>query len=503
MYLSYNHMLEELKKLLKHTGVYGAGNVLAKAVGFFMIPFYTHYLAPADYGTLELLDLSLTLIGLVLTTWMHASIVRYYNDCDDPQARNQAVSTMLIFSVVMGITFGSCGIYFSRSLSNLILKTPDLHLYISLLSLSLLVSSVNVVCLSYLRARQRSTLVVTTGLVTMVLSLSLNIYFIAVRHSGVVGVLYSSLISNTLVTGVLAASTIRAVRLSFSRKQLARMVAFGLPLVTTSAAAFAVNFSDRFFLRHFSTIATVGIYALGYKFGFMISLLVVQPFDMIWQARIYEIARQNNGVAIFPRVFEYYCFVLVMAALGMSIVIKEVVAVVATPTFHDAYKVVPIVALAYIFQGMNRFFLAGSYIAKKTMHLGAVGVVSGAANLGLNLLLIPRYGMLGAAWATVVSFVFMAALAYFVSQRAYRLPYVFSRVATLMALAVLLYIGTTFIELPSLMLQIAAKLLLFVAFPVGLYLAGFFEEREVMQGRALAHELLDRYRPVAVVEPGS
>ncbi len=479
-------MLEELKKLLKHTTIYGAGNVLSKVVGFFMIPFYTHYLTPADYGTLELLDLSLTLTALVLTMWLNASIVRHYNDFDDPEDRNQAVSTILIFASLIGVVVGGCGIRFSRPLSALILNTPDLHSYVSLEALSFLVSSVNVVCLSYLRARQRSTLVVGAGLVSLVLSLSLNIYFIAIRHSGVVGVLCSSLISGTLVTIVLAVYTIRQVKLSFSCGKLRGIVTFGAPLIITSVAAFTVNFSDRFFLRHFATISTVGIYALGYKFGFMLSLLVVQPFDMIWQARIYEIAKQDRSSEIFARLFEYYCFVLVAAALGLSIVIKELVSVISAPDFHNAYKVVPIVALAYVFQGMNRFLLAGAYTSKKTMRLGGVGLINAAANMGLNFLLIPRYGMLGAAWATALSFFLMAALACVVSQTVYRIPYVFSRVVTLLGLATLLYVVSLLIALPSLLLQVSLKLALFAVFPFVLYQFGFFAEHEVAKGRAFS-----------------
>ncbi len=494
-------MLEELQKLLKHTGVYGAGSVLSKVVGFFMIPFYTHYLGPTDYGTLELLDLSLTLIALVLTTWMQTSIVRFYHDCDDPKDRNQAVSTMLIFALFIGTGVGACGIHFSRFLSNLILKTPDLHFYVSLVSLSLLVSSVNVVCLGYLRARERSTVVVGSGLVTMVIALSLNIYFIAVRHSGAVGVLYSTLISNALVTVVLAIGTIRQVRLSFSYDKLARMAIFGMPLVATAAAGFAVNFSDRFFLRHFATISTVGVYALGYKFGFMISLLVVQPFDMIWQARIYEIAKQNNGAAIFSRVFEYYCFALVAAALGLSMVAKEIVSVASAPSFHAAYTIVPVVALAYIFQGMNRFFLSGTYIAKKTMYLGAVGLGSAAANIGLNFLLIPRYGMLGEGWATAFSFCFMAGLALYVSQRMYRIPYVFSRVTILLGLAILMYFVSSTVKASSHALELSINLVLLAAFPIALYLVGFFHQQEVATGRIVVREILGRYRLLSTAEP--
>ena len=494
-------MLEELRHLLRHASIYGAGNVLGKLVGFFMIPFYTHYLTPADYGTLELLDLSLTLTTLVLTMWLNASVVRQYNDSEKPKERNQAVSTVLIIAFSFGIVVASCGVRFSRPLSSLILNTPDLHLFVSLEAWSFLVSSINVVCLSYFRAKQRSTLVVATGLINLVLSLFLNIYFIAIRHTGVVGVLYSGLISSALVTIPLAAQTIGNVKLAFSYRNLRAALAFGAPLIITSAAAFTVNFSDRFFLRHFATIAAVGVYALGYKFGFMLSLLVVQPFDMIWQARIYDIAKQDESGKMFSRLFEYYCLVLVTAGLALSIGVQELLFLISPSDFHAAYKVVPIVALAYIFQGTGRFFLAGSYIAKKTVRLGTVGLASAAGNIGLNLLLIPRYGMLGAAWATALSFFLMSSLFLAVSQSVYRIPYVFKRLVILISLAILTYLASSLVEVQSLALQLSLKIAMFLAFPVVLYLSGFFFKEEIETSRTLAQAALIRYRLVTAAEP--
>lgn len=493
-------MVEELRKLLKHATIYGAGNVLGKLVGFFMIPFYTHYLTPADYGTLELLDLSLTLATLVLTMWLNASVVRQYNDFGEAADRNQAVSTVLIFAFCIGIVVTACGVRFSHPLAALILSRPDLHSYVSLEAWSFLLSTVNVVCLSYLRARQRSTLVVSTGLVSLFVSLLLNIYFIAIRHVDVVGVLYSSLISSTLVTVPLAIHTIRKVKLHFSYRKLKGIVAFGAPLIVTSATAFTVNFSDRFFLRHFTTLSTVGIYALGYKFGFMLSLLVVQPFDMIWQARIYDIARRDPSGEMFSRLFEYYCFGLVTAALALSIGIKELLSLVSTADFHAAYKVVPIVALAYVFQGTNRFFLAGTYIAKRTMYLGPAGLLSAGANIGLNMVLIPRYGMLGAAWATALSFLFMSVLSLVVSQRVYPIPYVFTRVIMLIAVAVLTYLASVLFALNSFGLQLLVKGALFLVFPIALYFGGFFSKGEIERGKTLTQAFVNRYRLISPAE---
>ena len=486
-------MLDELKRLFKHTTIYGFGNMLGKMVGFFMIPFYTHYLSTADYGTLELLDLTVTLIGLVLTMWMNAAILRHYYDYEEGRERNQVISTILLTAGATGILVATLGIRCSRTLSALILKTPDLHAYVSLIALSFLVNCLNIVSTSYLRAMQRSTLVVAADLTNLVLTLSLNIYFIAILKIGVVGVLYSSLVSGTVIALLLTINTVREVSLAFSFPKLKAMLAFGSPLILTSIAAFTVNFSDRFFLRHYSTVSTVGIYALGYKFGFMLSFLVVQPFDMIWQARMYEIAKQEHANDTFARLFGYYALVLTTVALGLSLIVREVISVIATPDYFTAYKVVPIVALAYIFQGLNRYFLSGAYIAKRTLHLGLIGGLTAVLNFGLNYLLISRYGMLGAAWATTFSFMAMAGFAYWVSQRAHPIPYSLSRFVIPLILAAAFYLVSTLVPMTHLVAALAMKIGLFLLFPMALYLSGFFERREIDKAKELAHTLLSRY----------
>jgi O-antigen/teichoic acid export membrane protein len=153
-----------------------------------------------------------------------------------------------------------------------------------------------------------------------------------------------------------------------------------------------------------------------------------------------------------------------------------------------------VIALAYVFQGANRFFLAGTYIAKKTSHLGIVGVISAGANVALNLLLIPRFGMMGAAWATAFSFMAMSLLSLAVSQRVYRIPYVFARLIGIIGMAAVIYIASTFVVLPSVTLQVVSKCLLFTMFPIVLYMIGFFSDKEVQQSKTLTQALLSRYR---------
>ncbi len=486
-------MLDELRKLFKHTSVYGAGNMLGKLVGFFMIPIYTRYLGPGDYGILELLDLSLMLTGVLMTMWMNASIVRYYYDYKDTKDKNEVVSTSLYLSIFIGIFVAALGMAWARQLSMLVLKTPSYYFLIYLVAVSFFLSSVKTVCWSYLRARQRSTLIVSLDMAMLVLLLGFNIYFIAIVKIGLIGILYSNLIASLLVTSLMTVLTLREVNLGFSAHKLRQLVTFGSPLVLTSIAAFTVNFSDRFFLQRFGSVSDVGIYALGYKFGFMLSFLLVQPFQLIWSAQMYEIDRKEHAGEIFARVFRYYGLLLIGVGLAISMLIKEVVSVIAAPSFHSAYKIVPLVTLAYIFQGMSQFFLAGLYIKKKTTYIGAIGFVSAGVNLLLNFFLIRAFLGMGGAYATALSFFFVLALTFWAAQRVHPLPAHPIRLLVPLSVAAIIYLSSTLIADLPLVFAVCVKLLLWMALPVALYLWGFFEPREIEKAKEALNLVLVRY----------
>lgn len=472
-------MLEEIKKLLKHTSVYGLGNILNKAVGFLLIPFYTHYLTTADYGTLELLDLSVALVGLLLNMWMNASLVRHYYEYEDSKNRNQIVGTALISTSVVAAVVSAAGVLWARGISTLILKSPAFYNFVWVISFNLFFTCLNSVSFSYLRACQRSTFIVIMNSVSLAVTLSLNIYFLAVLKTGVLGILYSGLIGNVLVTVVLTFLTVKDVGIHFDLQKLKALASFGLPLILTSFSAFELNFADRFFLQHYSNVSTVGVYALGYKFGFMLSFLIIQPFIMIWGARMYEVAKKSDAGDTLSRIFAYFSLILTVAALALSLVIKEVVSVIAAPQFHDAYKIVPIVALAYLFYGVGYFFQTGMYVKKKTSYLGLIGVICACANIGLNFILIPRYAAMGAAWATALSFLLMGTLAYAFSQRVFPIPYSLYRTALSVMVAAGIYVLSTLVEFSPVILAVGLKLLLLISFGVLIFLLGFFDNFEI------------------------
>ena len=432
-------ILQEIRTAVRHMAVYGVCGILVKAVGFFMLPFYTHYLSPADYGTLEILDLSMSVFGLVLNMGLVPAFLRCYAAVDGEDAKRLVVSTGCVFALVTGILTFLAGVGFVRPVSVLLFGPATPAAYVLLSFSALILSYMANLPRTYLRALEASGTYTAVDTLYVVLLLGLNIYFIAVLRVGLVGMLWSSFIAGVIQFVGLAGWAFGKVGFRFCAAHLKKMIDFGAPLILSNLALFVLNFSDRFFLQHLRSLDAVGIYAVGYKFGYMLNYLVVQPFFVMWQSRMYAIHAQPEHRAIFRQFFSMFSLGMIYVGLAMSLFSSEVVSVMVEPKFSASQNVIPIVVLAYIFYGLSYYAQVGMFLTAKTRSLGAIGVVTAALNMALNYVLISYWGMMGAAWATVLSFAFLTAASHLSSQRVFRLPLGFGRVTAGMMLAIAMY----------------------------------------------------------------
>lgn len=433
---------KEIGTAVRHTAMYGLGSIVVKALGFLMLPFYTHYLTPRDYGVLEILDLSMSLFGMILHMGIAPALLRAYAAAPSAEERRKTVSTAFLFVAGTGLATFVAGLFVIRPLSTLLLGPAVSSNYLMLSFTSFVFSYLGTMPRAYLRAREASgtfTLLETGGLFVILL---LNIYFIAVLKLGAMGILWSSVIVYGVQAVGLSVWVLREAGIGFCGEKLRRMAAFGLPLIFSNMALFALNFSDRFFLQRLQSLDAVGVYAVGYKLAFMINYMLVQPFYAMWQARMYNIHAQPEHPKIFAQIFVLYSLVLTYAALGIAVFSPEVVAVMADPRFAGGRDVVPIVALAYVFYGVGSYLQLGMFLAERTRAVGMVGAAAAVLNLVLNYVLILHFGMIGAAWATLAGFVAIAVGSYWFSQRALPLDLGVPRVAMAVGAAIVLYAFT-------------------------------------------------------------
>jgi O-antigen/teichoic acid export membrane protein len=433
-------VLKEIRTAVRHMAVYGLGGILVKLAGFLMLPFYTRYLSPADYGVLEILDLSMSVFGIVLSMGMIPAFLRCYATATGEAEKRRVVSTGCTFGVATGVLAFVTGVALVRPL-NLLLFGPTVPARYLLLSfIALILTYMANLPRTYLRALEASGTYTVVDTAYVLLLLVLNVLFIVVLKIGLAGMLWSSVIAGALQFVLLSTWAFWKAGVRFHWPYLRRMLDFGLPLIFANVALFVLNFSDRFFLQHLRSLDVVGVYAVGYKFGYMLNFLLVQPFFVMWQSRMYVIHAQPEHPRIFRQIFSLYSLGMVFVWLAMSLFSSEVIGVIVQPKFAASQEVIPVVALAYIFYGLSYYAQLGMFLTDNTRRIGFIGILSAAVNLALNFVLISLYGMMGAAWATVWSFAFMAGVSYVFSQRSLRMPLGIGRAILGISLAIGLYL---------------------------------------------------------------
>jgi O-antigen/teichoic acid export membrane protein len=289
---------------------------------------------------------------------------------------------------------------------------------------------------------------------------------------GVAGMLWSSVIAGSLQFLLLCGWAFHQVPIRFDWLHLKRMLDFGIPLIASNLSLFVLNFSDRFFLQHLRSLDVVGVYAVGYKFGYMMNYLVVQPFFVMWQSRMYAIHARPEHPAIFRQFFSMYSLGMIYTGLAMSLFSPEVVAIMVRPKFAASQDIIPLVALAYIFYGLAYYAQLGILLSEKPGSLGLIGTISAVLNLVLNYFLISHFGMTGAAWATVLSFAFMMAANSVISQRMFHLRLGFGRMAGGLVLAIAIYILCRWCFPEPGFAAMTVKLCALAVFPVVIWKSG-------------------------------
>jgi O-antigen/teichoic acid export membrane protein len=473
-------MLALLKNLGKHSVVYGVGDLLSKSIGFLLIPLYTHYLSPEQYGTLDLLDLTSYIIGLFLAMGLAEAISRFYYDEDSDQVISAALGTILL-ACFIALLFLIPG---ANRISVIVFGESSFARLFKIVFLTMSANLLADLPMTVFRIRERSLLVTGVNLVRLSLSLSLNILFLVRFGMGVEGVLYSGLITATLSGIVMNILLLRTIRLRWDRAIWVKMARYGAPLIGSWAGMFVLNFADRFMLQRLSGLEDVGIYALAYKFGMLPNVLLTGPFMMIWGPKRFQLANAGESSRTYGRIFTYYLGLQVLVVVGIAATIAPAIKIVANPRYHEAHLYVLPVLLGYVAYGMYRYTQFGILLKQRTAVLGVFALICGVVNVGLNAWAIPRWGAAGAAWTTLASFLLLLILVTPMAQRLYRIPFELGRVAQLVVAGAVALVVSSLIHLGNPWLEgILRGSVGGLVFVGGLGLSGFLhpEERSALR----------------------
>jgi O-antigen/teichoic acid export membrane protein len=477
----------KVRELGKQLAIYGAGDVAISAVNLLLLPIYVAYLSQRDYGVLGLLGAVEVIAKILFRLGLDGSFMRLFYESDDERGRQRLASTIFFFLLVTNGVLLAVSLGAAPWLARTVFNDAEAALPLRLVLLNTFAIGFTFFPFHVLRMEGRSAEFSLLAILRSVATVVLRLALVAGAGLGLLGVVIADVAVTAALMAVLLRRFASLIRPMFSKDVLNESLAFGLPRVPHAAAQQLMAVGDKFILATFRPIAEVGMYSMGVSFG-LTQKLFLSAFEYAWAPFYYAAARERGAPALFATVTTYAIAALALLTAGLSAIARDLLDLMTRGVFVDAAPVVAWTAVGVFLQGVYLLTSIGLNITKRTSYYPASTIAAAAANIGLNYLLIPGYGMMGAAWANAAGYAVQAGLAFTFAQRVYPVRYEYGRLVRVLGASVLAFAAAAAVpDLPALAGVVVRGLIVVGIFTAVLWISGFFKREEL--------RLLRRLRP--------
>jgi O-antigen/teichoic acid export membrane protein len=405
------------KIALSHPLIYAIGNISRQLSGFLMLPVYTRFLSPSDYGVISLILFFLSLVELLFGARLAQSIPKFYYSYSKLSDKNAVISTALITTFMVSVVGTALFASNSNAISQAIGSTDRYESVVAIFSVLLLTQAIEFYGTQFLRIQQRPIAFVVVGVTKLVTQLFLNLIFVVVLEMGIYGVALSSALSSSVFAIILAIYTLRKTGAKYNPSIAVRQVQFCWPLWVGAFSGIYIASSSRFFTKIFSTLDDVGLYEIAAKFSSILLLLVWDPFAQYWNIERFSIYKdQDSGIDYFRVAFKILVALLAVVGVGISVFSPQIIYVMADHAFHSSYAAVPPL-VGYVFFTSLAGFCDFPFMEQgKTSALTKISYLGSAAVTIFYWVLVPKYGFLGAAYGLMLAGILQFALTFHVGR---------------------------------------------------------------------------------------
>ena len=474
-------MREKLKELTKDTAVYGISTMLGRFLNFILVPFYTNVFSPADYGVVILIYSYIAIFNIIFIYGMDAAFLKFaaFKDIGDEKDN---FSTPFISILLTSILFCALIFLFKQPISEFVDLSSNLRHIIILSSLIIFFDANAVISFLKLRLERKAKLFSFIKIISILFNITLNVFLIVKLKWGIEAIFISNLAASFLSFLLLIPTLLKNFKFSFHKVLFKRLLKFGFPYLPAGLGMILVQVIDVPILEKLTDVKTVGIYKANYKLGIFM-MLFVNMFQYAWQPFFLTNAKEDNAKEIFSKVLTYFTIVGSLMLVILSLFISDIVQIdfagisIIGAKYWGGLYIVPVILLAYLFNGLYVVFSAGIYIEEKSIYAPIVTGVGALTNVVANYVLIPQLNIMGAALATLLSYVVMASGYYIVTQKFYKINYDYYKLVKI-AIAIV-FIGTVYYLLMFCgFLNIYYKLILALIF-VSFILMNVIEKNEM------------------------
>jgi O-antigen/teichoic acid export membrane protein len=435
-----------IKELFSHTAIYGIGIMLNKLLSFLLIPVYTYFFTPADLGLYNLIQSLWLFIILIYVYGMETSFIRFFIDAKEENFKKEIYSTSILLISFTSLVFSVIIYLLAGTISNSIgFENIEKGTYlIKVLSVLLFFDTISRFPLLLLRAELKAKTYFFLSVSSLIINIIFNVVFIIVFRFNVESILYSYIISVVfiLIAGLII--TKKFFSFKFSLKEAKELIVYGNKFIYFGLFLLLIDVSDRFFLKYFFDESVVGIYSANYRLGTVMSLAIA-AFRFSWTPYFLNLSENPENKKIISDIFTYFIFAGLFLFLFFSFFTEPVVKIsfggytLLDAKYYSGLVIIPIILLSYFFSGLFANLNVVPFYTNKTSILLYVSLEGVVIIVIINIILIPKFQMLGAAYSTLITYAIMFIQIYFVSQKLYKIKYKWSSISILVSSAFILY----------------------------------------------------------------
>lgn len=420
-------MRTALTRLAKGSLIYGIGGMLQRFMSLLLLPFYTRVLTPEDYGVVALISLvGVAMNGLLSLGTGNSMGLLYYRE--DNLSKRPSIIWTTVLMIAVNCSFWYIVFLLSApSLSWLMFQNDRYADLIRLAFLGTVLSNIADPWLAYLRMEENEKQYIAIAMSSSLLSIIISVWLVLCLHMGIFGLIFANTVAQSVMLGVIWCVVGRTLPFGLNCRLFIPLVRIGLPSIFGLFAFLLIDYADRQMIERMLGLSDLGVYSVAYSFG-MVMTIAVGSFATAWPPFFMSyINKHEDACHVFGRVLTYYVIGFGSLIVVFFFVAKPAVLLLTAPAFHEAWCVVGLIAGSYALKGVYLIFLPGIYFANKLHCQSVIEWIAALTNIGLNLWLIPIYGIVGAAMATFVSYLSLPAMAWYMARRYLAVEYQWGR----------------------------------------------------------------------------
>ncbi len=466
-----------IRRFIKDSSIYGIAGILSRGISILLVPFYTRIFTTSDYGVIDILSIFGSVVTILFSFEITQAVARFYPTANDTVSKTNIASSSLIFTFFSFSVFLVISQLFASRFSIMILDDKQLTGIFRIWAVSEYFTAFFYLFQNQLKWRLESVRYSIVSITYTIITLTLTILLVLVFNLKLYGVFAAKLIGAFFASIISFIFCRNDYKLSVDVKILKEMLKFSIPLIPSTAGVFVLNSGHRILVKALLSLSALGLFGVASRLTSLVSV-IMSSFQGALTPLIMKNYREVNTPVQISKLFRYFSFFSILLFFSISIFSREILIIMTTPAYYDAYKLVPFLLLDKIFFAMH-VFAPGLFIAKKTNMIALINILSAIINISISFVLLKTIGLAGAAIGTMISSMAMFSTKMYFSQKNYFVPHKFVPIIiSLIVSSIFIYTVFKF-NMPFSLITIIIKLFILIVMSIFLVMCGLIRVDEL------------------------